>query len=88
MRNSESKFVRRWWVWTAVIASAVILNSAIGRGQDTTPAAPDAAAKAATDAKAPTDQPAGTSDEKPATPSADTTTATPPPAAPPAAETA
>ena len=45
-------------------------------------------AKAATDAKAPTDQPAGKSDEKPATPTADAATTTPATAAPPAAETA
>src|SRR6187401_533254 len=58
MKNSKTKFVVRWWVLTAVVFGAGLLNASRGYGEEAKPAPPAAAAKAETPAKSDAADPA------------------------------
>jgi SecD/SecF fusion protein len=89
MKNSNTKFVGRWWVLTAVVIGAGLLNAAHSYGEDAKSAPPaatekaDASAKSATTDAAPKDAAkSGTaaaekSSEKAAAPAAKTTETAP-----------
>ena len=74
MKNSDTHLLRRWWIWSAAVASIVVLNSAIGWGQD-------AKSEVKSEEKPAATAPA-TTDEKPAAPAAAAKSETPAAATP------